>query len=79
MFKKLTFFVNLIILINLTNFTIAEIIPLKKPIQTKIEKEQKLLFDVIKPLPKPITREIIKKKKDQTNKTESDIVDPENS
>ena len=31
----------------------AEIIPLKKPLQTKEEKEQKLLKDSLKPLPKP--------------------------
>ena len=42
MIKKIIFFISLIILINLTNFTIAEIIPLKKQTQTKIEKEQKL-------------------------------------
>ena len=61
MFKKLIFFISLIILINLTNFTIAEIIPLKKPTQTKIEKEQKLLIDVLKPLPKPVPKKSIKK------------------
>ena len=61
MFKKLTFFISLIILINLTNFAIAEIIPLKKPTQTKIEKEQKLLIDVLKPLPKPVLKKSIKK------------------
>ncbi len=61
MFKKLIFFISLIILINLTNLTIAEIIPLKKPTQTKIEKEQKLLIDVLKPLPKPVLEKTIKK------------------
>jgi len=61
MFKKLIFFISLIISINLTNFTIAEIIPLKKPTQTKIEKEQKLLIDVLKPLPKPVLKKSIKK------------------
>ena len=55
MFKKLIFFISLITLINLTNFAAAEIIPLKKPNQTKIEKEQKLLIDVLKPLPKPVS------------------------
>ena len=59
MFKKLIFFISLIILINLTNFTIDEIIPLKKQTQTKIEKEQKLLSDVLKPLPKPIQKKTI--------------------
>ena len=32
----------------------SEVIPLKKPIQTKEETQKKLLIDVLKPLPKPI-------------------------
>ncbi len=39
----------------------AEIIPLKKPLQTKKQKEQKLLVDTLKPLPKPITKSVVKK------------------
>ena len=42
--------------INLNNFAISEIIPPKKPIQTKEETQKKLLIDVLKPLPKPITK-----------------------
>mgnify|MGYP005671503551 FL=1 len=54
MFKKLLIFPVLILLtvFSLTKI-FAEIIPLKKPLQTKEEKEQKLLIDVLKPLQKP--------------------------
>ena len=38
----------------------ADIIPLKKPLQSKEEKEQKLLIDVLKPLPKPIKETVNK-------------------
>ena len=57
MFKKLLIFPVLILLtvFSLTKI-FAEIIPLKKPLQTKEEKEQKLLIDVLKPLQKPRTK-----------------------
>ena len=42
--------------INLNNFAISEIIPPKKPIQTKEETQKKLLIDVLKQLPKPIKK-----------------------
>ena len=35
---------------------LAEIIPLKKPLQTKEETEKKLLIDILKPLPKPVKK-----------------------
>ena len=56
MLKKLLFYLYLI-LILFGNIYVAssEIVPLKKPIQSKEEKEQKLLIDTLKPLPKPIT------------------------
>ena len=56
MIKKISF---LIVLINLTfaiNLSIADIIPIKKPIQTKEDTQKKLLIDVIRPLPKPIKK-----------------------
>ena len=59
--KKLLFIISLFIFSNITFLLSAEIIPLKKPAQTKEEKEQKLLIDVLKPLPKPIINKIIKK------------------
>ena len=63
MLKKLLFLISLIVFTNLINPILAEIIPLKKPTQSKEVKEQKLLIDVVKPLPKPKTKKIIKKKK----------------
>ena len=63
MLKKLIFFINLFFFSTITILFIAEIIPLKKPIQTKAEKDQKLLIDVMKPLPKPILKKIVRKLK----------------
>ena len=68
MLKKLIFFINLIIFINLTSLLYAEIIPLKKPSQTKEEEEKKLSVDVLKPLPKPIEKKEIQKKEEQIEK-----------
>ena len=56
MSKKFLFFVILFNLLNFNNLVHSEIIPLKKPIQTKEETEKKLLIDVLKPLPKPIKK-----------------------
>ena len=61
MLKKFIFFIILIVLSNFTLSLSAEIIPLKKPIQSKEEKEKKLLVDVLKPLPKPVIKDQIKK------------------
>ena len=43
----------------------AEIVPLKKPLQTKEEKEKKLLIDELKPLPKPVKKTETKPKKEK--------------
>ena len=61
MLKKLLFFISLVVFLNQINLTFAEIIPLKKPIQSQEQKEQKLLIDVLKPLPKPVTKKEIEK------------------
>ena len=66
MLKKFLFFLSLIIFINLSSLVSAEIIPLKKPIQTKEEKEERLLIDILKPLPKPTVKKTIKKEKTQS-------------
>ena len=58
MLKKFIFFINLFFFSTITILFSTEIIPLKKPIQTKAEKDQKLLIDVMKPLPKPIPKKI---------------------
>ena len=63
MFKKFLFFISLIIIANYINISFAEIIPLKKPSQTKKVKEQKLLIDSLKPLPKPIIKKVEEKEK----------------
>ena len=65
MSKKILFFVILFNLLNLNHFAHSEIIPPKKPIQTKEEKQKKLLIDVLRPLPKPVA------------KTETEIVEKE--
>ncbi len=67
MLKKFLFFIVLFNLLSVNNFLNAEIIPLKKPIQTKEETQKKLLVDVLKPLPKPI-------KKTETKDNEEKIV-----
>ncbi len=61
MIKKFIFFIILIISCSFTLFSFAEILPLKKPIQTKKEKENILLIDTLKPLPKPSVEKLTKK------------------
>ena len=68
MLKKLLFSISLIVSFNLINLSLAEILPLKKPSQSKEEKEKKLLIDVLKPLPKPIENKIIKKEEKEIKK-----------
>ncbi len=62
MLKKLILFISLFFYSNITILS-AEIIPLKKPLQTKEEKDQKLLIDVMKPLPKPVIKKIVEENK----------------
>ena len=61
MFKKISFLITTLILINIVNLVSADIVPIKKPSQSKEEKEKKLMVDVLKPLPKPIIKDQIKK------------------
>ncbi len=75
MLKKLIFFIGLFFFSNITIFLHAEIIPLKKPVLTKEEKDQKLLIDIMKPLPKPVPKKIveeIEKKPDEEIKLKAD-------
>ena len=60
MFKKFLLIIGLIVIFNQSVQTFAEIIPLKKPVQSIKEKEKKLLIDVLKPLQKPSTKKVIK-------------------
>ena len=69
MLKKLLFYLYLtLILFGNIYVASSEIVPLKKPIQSKEEKEQKLLIDTLKPLPKPISKENLDEKT-KPNKT----------
>ena len=65
MFKKFLLIIGLIVIFNQSVETFAEIIPLKKPVQSIKEKEKKLLVDVLKPLQKPSTKKVIKKEQKQ--------------
>ena len=65
MLKKFLFFISLFIITNITFFLSAEIIPLKKPIQSKEVTEHKLLIDILKPLPKPTVEITIEKKEEK--------------
>ena len=56
MSKKILFFIVLFHLCSLGNITLSDIVPIKKPSQTKEETKQKLLIDVLRPLPKPIVK-----------------------
>ena len=60
MFKKFLLIISLFTIFNQSVQTFAEIIPLKKPIQTVEEKEKRLLVYVLKPLQKPSTKKVIK-------------------
>ena len=78
MLKKFIFFISLFFFSGTTIFLFAEIIPLKKPLQTKEEKDQKLLIDVMKPLPKPVTKKLVEEikkdpKEDIKVKAEKDL------
>ncbi len=65
MFKKFLLIIGLIVILNQSAQTFAEIIPIKKPVQSMKEKEKKLLVDVLRPLQKPSTKEVIKKEQKQ--------------
>ena len=54
--KKFLFLFIVFQLIILNNFVLSDIIPLKKPPQTKEETKKKLLIEALKPLPKPIKK-----------------------
>ena len=60
MLKKFIFFIVLFQLTGLISIASSEIIPLKKPLQSKEVTQKKLLVDVLKPLPKPIKKNELK-------------------
>ena len=65
MSKKFLFLIALLNLILISSFANSEILPLKKPIQSKEVTKKKLLIDVVRPLPKPITKVETKKTKEK--------------
>ena len=60
MIKKKLIFVVLFYASYLFCVAAADIIPIKKPVQTKEETEKKLLIDILKPIPKPIKKTEVK-------------------
>jgi len=68
MLKKFLFLFVVFQLIIINNFALTDIIPLKKPSQTKEETKKRLLIDVLKPIPKPIkiTGTVAKEKEEKT-------------
>ena len=65
MSRKFLFLIALLNLILINSFANSEILPLKKPIQSKEVTKKKLLIDVVRPLPKPITKVETKKTKEK--------------
>ncbi len=68
MIKKFLFFIVLFYISTVNGISLSEIIPPKKPTQTKEDTEKKLLIDVLKPLPKPIEKTKKEKEKEIVKK-----------
>ena len=67
MSKKFLFFIVLLHLTSVSSVSLSDIIPIKKPVQSKEITEKKLLIDVLRPLPKPIEKEVeVKVKEEKT-------------
>jgi soluble lytic murein transglycosylase len=58
--KKFLIFIVLLHLIGVSSISLSEIIPIKKPVQSKEITQKKLLIDVLVPLPKPIKKSEVK-------------------
>ena len=56
MLKKILFFIVLFYFSNTIGIALSDIVPVKKPSQTKEETQKKLLIDVLRPLPKPVQK-----------------------
>ena len=69
MSKKFLIFIVLFCSISINNIASSEILPLKKPRQTKEETQKKLLIDVLRPLPKPTKKVEIKALVGKTKQT----------
>ena len=67
MSKKFLFFIVLLHLTSVSSVSLSDIIPIKKPVQSKEITEKKLLIDVLRPLPKPLEKEVeVKVKEEKT-------------
>ena len=60
MSKKLLFLIVVINLFGVANIAKSEIVPVKKPQQSKEVTDKKLLIDILKPIAKPIKKKKIK-------------------
>ena len=67
MIKKILFWIVLINFFGTFSIALSEIIPLKKPIQSKEQTQTKLLIDVIKPIPKPTQKIVVKEIEKEIN------------
>ena len=74
MSKKIIFFIALFHVLFISTLVSADLIPIKKPSQTKEETQKKLLSDSLIPVPKPIKKNEIeitqKKELDKDEKTD---------
>ena len=71
MLKKILFFIVLFSFFGVSLNHSAEILPLKKPVLSIEEKQKKLLIEITKPLPKPITKS--QKKVDKNEKSSEKV------
>ncbi len=71
MIKKILFFIVLFNFFGISLIHSTEILPLKKPVQSIEEKQKKLLIEITKPLPKPITKS--QKKVDKNEKSSEKV------
>ena len=66
MLKKFLFLIVLFNLLNVISIASSEIIPIKKPLQSKKETQKKLSLDLLKPLPKPTKKSEVKPSEEKT-------------
>ena len=79
MLKKFLILIVLLYSINLNYSALSEIIPLKKPTQTKEEAQKNLLNDDLRPLPKPVettTEKVVEEKKIVKKEIKSELILP---
>ena len=77
MSKKFLFFIVLLHLTSVSSVSLSDIIPIKKPVQSKEITEKKLLIDVLRPLPKPIEKKEVEVEVEVKFKEEKTVVKKE--